>query len=198
MTAFLLAASAVVLVFLAVRVHRKLVSRGLILAAAVCLACLPATLSAQQPTPRGTTISCSGAAVMLNKKSFASVYVAQYSCDPVVEYALVNRQQEGRFYFFPFPSEPAMGRSRLTKYLYDAANLAGIGSKEKPTNKATETQTILRVLAAAETIGIHVATFQVDRDPDSGDGYYHGAVYLKPVIHGIFVQAAPATTKEGK
>jgi hypothetical protein len=144
---------------------------------------------AQQPGPRGKTINC----LSEDPHKF---HIAQYSCDPVVEYALVNRQQEGNFYSFPFPlDQRAMGYSRQRLFLPPSLG-ARANYLEEPANRASDDQMVLRILSTAEkALKIRLNWVQVNRDPDTGDGHYHGAEYIPPVFHSIYARADSITTK---
>mgnify|MGYP000507140207 CR=1 FL=1 len=85
MLTILICAGIILALLLACSVKEKLAHRLILLVAAVLLACLPAT--AQQPEVRGKIVNCP---TIGEPHKF---YVAEYSCDPIVEYALKNRQQ---------------------------------------------------------------------------------------------------------
>jgi hypothetical protein len=180
----LICAGIILALALACSIKEKLMHRLILFIAAVLLACLPAT--AQQPE----RIECAHSPAVGGAPGHGMSY-AYYSCEPAIEYALKNRQQEGSFYFFPFPPDyKALGRSRLRLYINNQDRTP------QSTDKAGETQTVLKILATAEKVlGLEFPDFQIDRDPDSGDGFMDGSAYIPPVIHGVFARAKTPTPR---
>ncbi len=86
----------------------------------------------------------------------------------VVNYALENVQQEGDFYFLPFP------------HLHWAY---GFGLNRRDASKRVgDAQTVLRILVRFEkTRNVEVVTFQLIRDQDTPGSM--------PMFHGIFLKA---------
>ena len=91
--------------------------------------------------------------------------------DDVINYALKNVQQEGDFYFLPFPHlHWADGFGNTTTHMRDASK------------RIDDAQMVLRILARFEKIrDVEVVTFQLVRDQSA-----HGS---SPIFHGIFLKA---------
>ena len=86
-----------------------------------------------------------------------------------MNYALKNVQQDGNFYFLPFPH---------LHWTYGFGNLNSNTASERSSNA----QLVLQILARFEkTKNVEVITFQLVRDQGA-----HGA---SPTFHGIFLKA---------
>lgn len=105
--------------------------------------------------------------------------------DKVISYALKNAQQEGNFYFLPFPLQIQSNGYSMNPLRADGFTNYD-GAFKRP--KAQDAQLVLKLLVHfEETKKVEVISFQLIRDQKA-----RGA---SSVFHGIFLKAKPIASK---